>query len=135
MSGVETVADGGAVIALIVQRSAGQEPGAAFFTDPSAPQQVARLTFARGHVVAPHRHRRRALLLTRTTEVLVIEEGKARIDLFARDGRALATRVLQAGDLAVLLDGGHGLTMLERTVILEIKQGPYRGREFDKETL
>jgi hypothetical protein len=31
------------------------------------------------------------------------------------------------GDVVVLLDGGHGFRMLEDTVLLEIKQGPYSG--------
>ena len=40
---------------------------------------------------------------------------------------------LKAGDVAVLFSGGHGFEILEDTLMLEIKQGPYAGTK-DKET-
>ena len=39
---------------------------------------------------------------------------------------------LREGDILLMVDGGHGFRMLEDTVFLEIKQGPYTGIE-DKE--
>jgi hypothetical protein len=37
--------------------------------------------------------------------------------------------VLGPGDLAVLLDGGHAFEMLEDTVLLEVKPGPFGGAD------
>jgi hypothetical protein len=39
----------------------------------------------------------------------------------------VATRELREGDILLLVDGGHGFRMLEDTVFVEIKQGPYTG--------
>jgi hypothetical protein len=44
------------------------------------------------------------------------------------DERGLvATRELCAGDIMLMVGGGHGFRMLEDTVLLEVKQGPYTG--------
>jgi len=42
------------------------------------------------------------------------------------------TRILEEGDILFLINGGHGFKMLEDSVLLEIKQGPYLGKD-DKE--
>jgi hypothetical protein len=39
----------------------------------------------------------------------------------------LATRELRCGDIMLMVGGGHGFRMLEDTVFLEVKQGPYIG--------
>ena len=39
----------------------------------------------------------------------------------------VATRELKTGDVMLMVGGGHGFRMLEDTVLLEVKQGPYTG--------
>ena len=39
----------------------------------------------------------------------------------------IATRELATGDVMLMVGGGHGFRMLEDTVLLEVKQGPYTG--------
>ena len=34
---------------------------------------------------------------------------------------------MEQGDIVILVAGGHGFEMLEDTVLMEIKQGPYTG--------
>jgi len=59
----------------------------------------------------------------------VVQRGRCLMDIY-NDGRELvATRELQAGDVMLIVGGGHGFRMLEDTVFLEIKQGPYTGLE------
>jgi hypothetical protein len=41
--------------------------------------------------------------------------------------------VLTSGDVILLASGAHGITMLENTEILEVKQGPYS--QLDDKTL
>ena len=47
------------------------------------------------------------------------------IDFFDDDQRFLQSKVLQTGDVILLAAGGHGLTFLEQSEIIEVKQGPY----------
>ena len=35
--------------------------------------------------------------------------------------------VLGAGDVILLVSGGHGFTVLEEVEMIEVKQGPYSG--------
>lgn len=45
---------------------------------------------------------------------------------FSDDERQLvSTRELRESDMILTVGGGHGFRMLEDTVLLEIKQGPY----------
>ncbi len=37
----------------------------------------------------------------------------------------LKSKILKKGDVILLVNGGHGFEMLEKTEIIEIKQGPY----------
>ena len=62
-----------------------------------------------------------------TSEVLVIKKGRCLIDIYNDDRALVATRELQTGDIMLMVSGGHGFRMLEDTVFLEIKQGPYTG--------
>lgn len=62
-----------------------------------------------------------------TSEVLVVRHGRCEVDFYADDLSLVATRELSAGDVMLMVGGGHGFRMLEDTVFLELKQGPYLG--------
>lgn len=98
-----------------------------FLTPASATQQVGFVVYPAGGTIAPHRHRPIERRIVGTSEVLVVQTGRCEVDLFDTDGNHLATRELRRGDVIVLNGGGHGFRMLEDTVLLEVKQGPYTG--------
>ena len=54
-------------------------------------------------------------------------EGDCEIDIYNDERELVATRELREGDIMLMVGGGHGFRMLEDTVFLEIKQGPYTG--------
>jgi hypothetical protein len=60
-----------------------------------------------------------------TQEVLVIQEGKVRLDLFSHSREYVASVTLDKGDLVLLSEGGHGIEVLEEARIIEVKQGPF----------
>ena len=59
--------------------------------------------------------------------MLLIKKGRCVVDFYNNDKQAIATRELREGDILLLVDGGHGFHILEDTVFVEIKQGPYTG--------
>ena len=61
-----------------------------------------------------------------------MQRGKVRVDVYDEQKNYLESRILAAGDIIHLSSGGHGFVMLEDSVIVEIKQGPYVG-ELDKD--
>lgn len=98
-----------------------------FVTPPTLTQQVGFIRYPAGGVIARHKHRPLDRRIVGTPEVLVVRKGRCEVELFDERDAMTARRELGRGDVLVLVRGGHGFKMLEDTVLLEIKQGPYTG--------
>jgi hypothetical protein len=108
------------------------DPGeTTFITDSDAPFQMGFVVRDAGTEIARHFHLSVTRELTGTAEALLVRRGHCLLDIYSDEDLAL-TVALGAGDICLLLDGGHGLRMLEDTVLLELKQGPYAGQEDKK---
>lgn len=66
-----------------------------------------------------------------TQEVLFIKKGILRVDFYDEYEDYLESKDLHAGDIILLISGGHGFQILEEVEMIEVKQGPYAG-ENDK---
>ena len=103
-------------------------PGKTTFLTPSELNlQVGFVVYPAGGEVARHLHRPMERHIVGTSEVLVVKEGRCQMDIYDDDRRLVATRELRKGDIMLMVGGGHGFRMLEDTVLLEVKQGPYTG--------
>jgi len=98
-----------------------------FLTPPEFKQQVGFVVYPAEGEVARHVHRQIDRRLTGTSEVLVVRSGRCEIDIYNDERDLVATRELGQGDVMLMVGGGHGFRMLEDTVFLEVKQGPYTG--------
>ena len=98
-----------------------------FLTPPEFIQQVGFIVCPAGGEIKRHNHLPLERHLIGTSEVLVVQRGRCEIDIFNDNRELVATRELRLGDVMLMVDGGHGFRMLEDTVFLEIKQGPYIG--------
>ena len=98
-----------------------------FLTPPDFTQQLGFVIYPAGGEVKPHLHRSLERTIQGTSEVLVIKKGRCDVDIYNNAREIVATRELRQGDILLLVDGGHGFRMLEDTVFVEIKQGPYTG--------
>ena len=67
-----------------------------------------------------------------TQETLFIKKGKVKINFYDESKNFLEYRILNKGDVILLVSGGHDFLMLEDTEMIEVKQGPYEGDD-DKE--
>jgi quercetin dioxygenase-like cupin family protein len=114
-------------LALVV-RAVPAAPGAQFVTPSEAGLQVGVLTHAEGTSIPRHAHRPVERQVSGTSEVLLVRSGSCEVDIYD-DEELIATTRLSSGDVIVLLAGGHALRMLEDTVLVEVKQGPYFGVE------
>lgn len=101
--------------------------GVDFITPGEYSQQVAYMHHPTGKIIDAHVHNvvHRDVLMTQ--EVLFIKKGKLRVDFYDDYEDYLESRVLNAGDLILLVSGGHGFTVLEEVDMIEVKQGPYAG--------
>lgn len=117
-------------LAIIIRRNFSSE-GIVFFTDLSDSQQLGYMSRDEGYVINPHRHNIIPREVKLTQEVLFIKSGKVRVDFYDDNQYYIFSKVLFPGDVILLSDGGHGFKMLEKSEIIEVKQGPYCG-ELDK---
>jgi len=125
---VERVEHQGKELAVIV-RSAFRKDGIAFFTPGDYSQQLGYMNRPAGYCIQPHVHKQVQRSVRATLETLFIRSGRVRIDFFDQDHRLVTAAVVGTGDVVLLVAGGHGLTMLEPSEIIEVKQGPYAGDE------
>lgn len=132
MTGIEEICAGEQILAVII-RAELHPAKTTFVTAESLPQQVGFVVYSAGGEVVRHVHRPIRRELEGTAEVLVVRKGRCEVDLYDTTRTLVATRELVEGDILALVAGGHGFRMLEPTVFLEIKQGPYTGMD-EKET-
>ena len=83
------------------------------------------MVYPDGRRVAKHIHLALERHLIGTSEVLVLLKGHCLADIYNDEKELVATRELRAGDVILMVGGGHGFRMQEDTVFLEVKQGPF----------
>jgi mannose-6-phosphate isomerase-like protein (cupin superfamily) len=103
-----------------------------FLTPPEFKQQVGFVVCPAGGQIQRHVHNPLERHLIGTSEVLLVRKGRCEVDIYGDDREIVATREIREGDILLTVAGGHGFRMVEDTVLLEVKQGPYTGIE-DKE--
>jgi mannose-6-phosphate isomerase-like protein (cupin superfamily) len=103
------------------------EPGIQFFTSGELSQQLASMSYAPGKVIPAHTHNPVSREVAYTQEALFIRKGKVRVDFYTQQREYRMSRVLGAGDVILLIAGGHGFEVLEKLNMIEVKQGPYVG--------
>jgi len=118
-------------LALIVRRSF-SDTGISFLTPPESDLQLGYMNRESGYEIEPHMHLRTRREIFSTQEVLIIKRGRVRANFYGGERTFVDSRVLEAGDILVLIAGGHGFEILESAEIFEVKQGPYVGNR-DKE--
>lgn len=116
------------LLALIVSQKF-NEPGIHFFTPNEMSQQLAYMRHPAGKVIQPHIHNAVLREVQYTQEVLFIRKGKLRADFYNDQQQYLESRILEAGDVILLVTGGHGFEVLEEVEMIEVKQGPYVGEQ------
>ena len=123
---IERIEFEGTDLAMIL-RSGMREAGIQFFTPPDYSQQLGCMRHPAGHLIEPHVHNPVSRAVHFTQEALFLRRGRLRVDFYNEAGVYLESRELQAGDVILLIRGGHGFEVLEEIEMVEVKQGPYVG--------
>ena len=125
---IERITSNGIVLCLVVRASFAPER-TTFLTPSEYKQQVGFVVYPAGGEIARHVHLPLERHLVGTSEVLLVKQGRCLLDVYDDARELVATLELGPGDLMLMVAGGHGFRMLEPTVLLEVKQGPYTGLE------
>jgi len=102
---------------------------------PSELLQLCVLVLPDGASIVPHEHGPLASTPAsqdaRTQEAWIILKGSVRARLFDEDRNLMSTEVVGAGEILVTFRGGHAFDSAEPgTVLVELKNGPYLGRDY-----
>ncbi len=131
MKGLTRIEKDGEIYAIVLRKEY-SAAGPNFFTPGEFSQQLGMLVHPKGKTVKRHRHKLVKREIFRTQEVLVLLNGRIRVELFDDSGAELRTLLMKPGDAILLARGGHKVTILDDAKIIEVKQGPYAGFD-DKE--
>ena len=131
MGHVEEVKKKNKLLAMIIRNDYSCE-GVDFITPNEYSQQVAYMHHPKGKVIDAHVHNLVHRNVVMTQEVLFIKKGILRVDFYDEYEDYLESRNLKAGDIILLVSGGHGFRVLEDVEMVEVKQGPYAGENDQK---
>ena len=127
----EIRSDDGRIIAIVARRDFGKD-GVNFVSKDDFPLQLGISSYRKGATIKAHFHIEREIKINKIQEVVHIESGRTRVNLYDLTGKKFKSVELSDYDTILFVDGGHGFEILEDTKIIEVKQGPYFGKDEDK---
>ena len=129
----ENITAGKELLAVVVRHDM-KSKEVEFLTPEHFPFQLGTHYRDAGTVVEAHQHKPFAQLENiPAQEFFYVIDGKVKVVIY-HNKKAYKTVILESGDM-ILLNCGHEITFLEKTKLVELKQGPYRGKEMEKEFL
>lgn len=112
------------------------KPGLNFFSNDDEFIQVGVWNYDAQKDLLAHIHNEVERRVVRTYETLYVMSGSLEAHIFDMSEIQIASFVVRAGEILILLECGHGYKILEdHTKVLEIKNGPYLGAEIDRRRL
>jgi hypothetical protein len=127
----EIKSDDGNIIAIVVKKGFNKN-GVNFLSKQDFPLQLGISSYKKGGEIKAHFHIENETKINKIQEIVHIESGKTRVNLYNLNGKKFKSVMLSMGDTIFFVDGGHGFEILEDTKIIEVKQGPYFGKDKDK---
>ena len=121
---IESITSTNGLLAIIISHRY-NKPGVSFFTPNELSQQLAYMRHPAGKKIESHSHNSVPRKVQNVLETLLIKRGKLRVDFYDDKQNYLESRILQSGDVILLIQGGHGFEVLEEIEMFEVKQGPY----------
>ena len=126
----EIITDKGKTLAVLAKTREMNE-NLNFFSPESFALQAAVHNKLAGHYIEAHEHIHfENIKKLESQEIFYLESGKIEVGLY-NENKKVKSVILNPGDM-LILNAGHDLKFLEDSKLIEIKQGPYRGRDKEK---
>jgi len=128
---IEKIEADGRLLAIVI-RSTFNGPGLNFITPNEFPFQLGLHNRPAGTHIPPHKHKPfKELRNLPVQEFFFIENGRIEFSIY-KDHEIAKRVTLTKGDM-ILLNCPHEMKFLEDSKTAELKQGPYRGKDAEKE--
>ena len=108
------------------------DEGLSFLTKDESFIQVGTWSYDKNKILDAHYHNYFERNSYRTQEVVIVLEGKIKCNLFTEEGSEVHTAIINKGQMIVQYEGVHEYEILEKTKVIEVKNGPYFGPEKDR---
>ena len=108
------------------------DEGLSFLTRDESFIQVGTWNYEKNKILDAHYHNYFERKSYRTQEVVIVLEGKIKCNLFTEDGSEVHTAIINKGQMIVQYEGVHEYEILEKTKVIEVKNGPYFGPDKDR---
>lgn len=112
------------LLALIIKKR-DQKKGKNFYTDSSEEFQLASFDLDESDEILRHIHIPQERKVKKTSEVILLQEGSLTFSIYDKELTLITEVTLDAGDVILLIEGGHGVRINGKAKFLEVKQGPY----------
>ena len=96
-----------------------------FATENNHELQVADFNLEKNEEIIKHIHPPQQRNIKTTSEVLIVLKGQIEYEIYDEKLEFCKSGIVESGNMLVLINGGHGLKMLEDAKFIEVKQGPY----------
>jgi len=125
----------GCVLAMVLEtKDYIQHKDKRFFSDPWDILQIGSLFFPQDSSVAPHIHKHKERPED-SMEILLLFNGRMEADIYDEERQLVESLELGPGDILIQKRGGHGFRFPVKANLVEVKLGPYDGRDSDKEMI
>lgn len=101
--------------------------GIEFFSEDNDILQLGAMSRPKDYKIEPHIHNNIPRSIIGTNEVMYVQKGKIRVNFFDNQKKFICSEIIKKGDWIILKSGGHGFDMIEDSILIEVKNGPYAG--------
>ena len=127
MENIRKIEKNGETLAIVVKKDFNRE-GLSFLTDDKCGLQVGIHVQKAGFSAKPHVHLPfKEIKNLEVQEMFYVEKGKIKVEVYDNEDQKIEDVECGEGEIIILM-GGHSITCLEDSKLIEIKQGPYRGK-------
>lgn len=111
------------------------EPGLNFCTEDEKFIQAGVWNYKKGKKLQTHFHNEFERISTRTCESVIVLKGKIKCNLYHEDGSFIDSFEICQNEMIIQFNGAHEYEILEDSIVIENKNGPYFGPEIDRTRL
>ena len=121
---IKLIEQNGTTYAKVI-RSTYQTKGTEFFTENTDEIQFGVISYEKNHKTGAHYHNHLNKQSNQVDEILIVQEGSARVDFYNKEGNYIKSTEIFKGDTLIIFKGGHNIIFYEDTKVLAIKSGVY----------
>lgn len=96
-----------------------------FYTDKDDELQFGFIDYKKDYKTGAHYHNHLDNETKQLDEILIFQQGSARIDFYSLEGSYIKSVEVNSGDTVLMYQGGHNILFYNDTRVLKIKTGAY----------